>query len=194
MSATADSPPITPARRRRWLVPVVAVALLLILPAAGWLYFSVDGPWTGADAHHRHVLRRIHTHYGRAMATFPSDNPTDRMTQKERGRYEIVRAIGTAMGNWPFFYRQNCLPGKVQAIADRLDATDGAELKTFEGCCDLLVMCDEASWMFYDYPWTEKLREMDADGTIPKLPVLGKRWENDTRYKAYKDDLIEAQK
>ena len=105
--------------------------------------------------------------------------------QKERGRIEIIRAFGTAMANWPFYTPHSCIPEKVKAIADRLDANDGADFKTFEGCCELLVLGDEASWTFYDYPWIERLYEMEKSGEIPKLPTLGAGWKDDPRRKAW---------
>ncbi len=182
--SSAAAPP-----KKRWSGPkIIAVAFasviggLILLVAAAIAYTSVDGPWASADLHHQHVVVRIKNHALQALQTFPgSREPAD---ISERGRYEILRAINTAMGNWPFYYRQNCIPEKVKAIADRLDATQGADMKTFEGCCRLLVMCDEASWMFYDYPWIGNLHEMEESGAIPHLPPLGEIWKDDPRRKA----------
>lgn len=109
-------------------------------------------------------------HYDAKHESF-QDFP-ERMSKPDRGRYEIMRACSAALGNWPFAYKQNISEEKFVAIMNRVNANDGADLKTFEGCCELLVLLNDASKEFYDYPWVTELYGMAADGEIPPLPKL----------------------
>jgi hypothetical protein len=159
----------------------VIVVALTVVAAAGWLVFRQSDFWQKIQ--YNRLLSRIDAHLG--MNPWPKEKNLELWPKPERGRYEIMRAIHNSLYNWPFYDRRSTVPGKVAAIADRLDASNGADLQTFEGCVQLLVQCDEASWIFFDYDWVRDLYEMAENGTIPKLPELGKRWKNDERRKEY---------
>ncbi|MES1166531.1 MAG: hypothetical protein ABUL68_00875 [Pseudomonadota bacterium] len=170
-----DEPPVLPAPRpsrqsRRWIVSTI----VLVLGAVGWKYIGLEG-WR--DFQHSSDLRRITAHTTRVIDRGRTSSAVERMTKPERGCYEIARTIQTALGNSPFVYRQRTVPGKIHAIAERLDATNGADFKTFEGCVELLKLFDGASPSFHEYSWVDTLYELSADGTIPPLPELGKQWK-----------------
>ena len=163
-----------------WTTVIFAAVIVAV---AGLAFYQKTDLWK--EYHHRQLLRGIEAHLSRASNAFtrPDHQVVVPTAKDERGRYEILRAVGTAIGNWPFQYRENVVPEKFEALATHLDATNGADLQTFAGCARLLELCDESSWSFYDYPWVTTLREMESAGEIPKLPALGKRWANDPRIK-----------
>ena len=170
-------------RRKIGLAVVVALAVTV----AGGLYLLKSRNDRQIE-HHKQLLFRIDAHLKAATGSLPPVKAMEPWTRSERWRFEILRSVNTALWNWPLSDRRGTVPEKVAALADRLDATNGPDLKTFEGCVELLRLCDEASWTFYDYPWITRLYEMEAEeavGTSPKLPVLGKRWENDERRKKW---------
>ncbi|MDI1319328.1 MAG: hypothetical protein PSW75_03925 [bacterium] len=177
VQTTASS--FLPRWAKRGLVVLVGLVVLLAVSA-----FLMVKPWTPKFRHQR-VLGRIEGHLKPIMVTMPVGDAMQRLPKVERGRCEIIRAIWAALYNWPLYYQAGTVPEKVVAIADRLDANGGADLKTFEGCVELLKLFDEASWTFYDYPWVATLSEMEQEGMIPKLPVLGERWKNDPRRKEW---------
>jgi hypothetical protein len=153
---------------KKSLVRIAALVVLLI----GGAYLYLTNPWS-VESQHQRVRHRVDTYFRTAQNSMSyNDRELARLTPAERGRYEIIRAIFTSLGNWPFAYRRDVVPEKFAAIADRLDADGGADLKTFEGCCALLVLCNEASSSFHDYPWITRLYEMEEDKTIPPLPKL----------------------
>ena len=167
--------------KKRWDRRAI-VTLMTVVALGGWLIYKVR---SNPDSHHKRTLHRIDQHLERAYGAFfrPGGFLKEPLAQADRGRYMIIGAVRTAMANRPFYHKEDVIPEKLEAIADRLDATNGADLQTFEGCTRLLVRCDEASWTFYDYPPITLLHDEEATRDIPKLPELGKRWENDPRTK-----------
>ncbi len=156
---------------------VVTLGIVVVL-AAGW--FLKDSYQSWQKGRRLQLLQRISTHLRAAPGPMQKEPP-----MYDLGRREIIQAINTALWNWPLYDARGTVPGKVEAIANRLDATSGADLQTFAGCVQLLGLCDEASWTFYDYPWVTALYDLEREGSIPKLPVLGERWKNDERRKKW---------
>lgn len=154
--------------------------VVVLVALVGLSYLLVTQPWS-AESRHRRLNQGIQQHFVQAEEPFRHYDvkhesfqvDTARMSKPDRGRYEIIRAVHTALGNWPFAYSKNVVPEKFAAIGARLDANGGADLKTFEGCCELLVLLNGASPEFHDYPWITQLYEMEKGGEIPPLPKLG---------------------
>ena len=151
----------------RWKKLSYAFGAAVAVGFAAWHFLGSDQAWQ--DYRHEHQLRRITRHVKPILLAMPHGEAMERLPKAERGRNEIIRAIWTALPNWPLHYRRNTTPEKVRAIADRLDATNGADLQTFEGCVQLLALFEAASPSFREYPWVVTVYEMEAEGTIPRL-------------------------
>ena len=131
---------------------VTAATVLLIGGCAVAFYFD-------PDEQHRRVVRRI----GRWVR--PELNAPTAL--EARGIHEVKRALFTASGNWPLWYRTNAPTEKLAAVADYLDRTQGADFASYGGALHVLALLEEVSPTLHDYPWIEQLREMQADGSIP---------------------------
>ena len=149
---------------KRGLACLAAIALGWI----AWNFFGLKHCWL--DMQHDQQLRRIDRHLKPLLSTWPAGSSSSTGTKAEYGRRQIIAAIYTARCNWPLQYRSNAVPEKVRAIAERLDATQGADLQTFEGCSRLLILFAGASRCFHNYPKVEELYQLEAEGLIPPLP------------------------
>jgi hypothetical protein len=158
-------------KRRRWgLMAGGLVVSLMLLGAAGWFLRAAE-IWKSPEK----ILRdRFQAHLAVHMAS--GMQPGDNHPLPERGRRQIIRAIWGALHNQAFHEKHGVVPQKLQAIVERLDATQGEDLKSFEGCVKLLQMCDEASPYFHEYQLVALLPQAVEEAWIPPIPKLGERW------------------
>ena len=92
----------------------------------------------------------------------------DSLDREQRGRIEVGRALQTALANAQCEYGA-VSRDKVRAIAEELRRTNGETLRTREGAYRLWARLEEACREMRYYSWMTSLREMQADGTIPKF-------------------------
>lgn len=169
MNEISSTTPRTASKGKSRVGVWVLVAVLVVAGLGWWRITS------SPDYQHRQVRLRLDHHFSTALMGIPSGSDSvNAMTKVERGRYEVIRAIHAALGN-ALYYRGNSVREKLVAIADRLDTNGGADLRTFEGCAQYLVLFDEAAPAFREYAWVTNLYQAESEGMVPPLPKLPPR-------------------
>lgn len=121
----------------------------------------------------RHValLERVEAHVKVAMrdSRGASSNASPFFQLDEfNARWEILRAINTALYN-EFWYPQRVSRSKLLAVVERLDATQGRDFDTVQGCLTIMDMLEEATPTARDYAWFAAIHEAQEAGNFPKL-------------------------
>jgi len=146
----------------RVIVMVAAVVALLIVGAVVMSAFS-------EKSRHVRVLARIDAPIKTRLETLHAGStPAEHLHGDDRTRAEVLMAIGTALFN-VCYYPKNCDARKMRAIADRLEATKGAELDSGQGCLRLMADIEAACPAVHDYVWFERVREMQESGEVATL-------------------------
>jgi hypothetical protein len=119
---------------------------------------------------HRRLLRRVDTHVQKAMLDPQGAQANGKpfgLLDNANARWEILRAITTALGN-EFWEPSRVSQEKLRAVADRLDANNGKDLETLEGCLTIMDLLEDACPTAKDYVWFADIHEAQARGNIPK--------------------------
>ena len=137
---------------------------LLVLVAAGTFIVPF---W--AQRRHVAVLQCIDGHARSVvMALHSGSSPAENLHGDDRTRAEVLMAVNTALWN-PLYHRERTSPEKLRAIADNLDNTNGADLRTGEGCLRLMAAIEDACPEARDYVWFVNVRAMQDKGTVARL-------------------------
>lgn len=166
--STATPPPVRSPLVRwvRRLLVVFGVILLLLALMVGY----VLNPFT-AKARHRRMTNRLSEQVTAALEPLRTRGySVDGLSLDERTRYEVLRAVNTAIAN-VLYYPQKCSPEKLRALVNRLNATGAAELQSDEGCLRLVAELEDICPDTHDYAWFVELRVLQEEGTVARLPA-----------------------
>lgn len=131
--------PTTPLLLRR---PWIKYALGLALVVGGVFWVKVGRPLQ-LTLQHSMVRTRMEQHLKKVIGQVesgPLRNEPDRAAVCEQFLVSIHNRVANRL-----MYRQNVYPEKFAALADRLEAGQGPDLRTIEGCVQLLRLLDEVS-------------------------------------------------
>lgn len=123
------------------------------------------------ERRHRQMLRAVDAQIETAMrdGRGARDNPTPFLRLDEaNARWEILRAIKTALFNELWYPRRVSQP-KLRAVVERLEATQGKDFDTVQGCLTIMDLLEEACPTARDYVRFADIHEAQAAGNIPKL-------------------------
>ncbi len=151
----------------RWAKRVLGLlgAVVLLLAVVVGIVLN---PFSAGNRH-RHLISRLSEQVMTALEPLNAlSNRTPEMTLDERTRYEVLRAVNTAIWNVLYSPRK-CSPEKLRALVDRLNATGAAELRTGEGCLRLVAELEDICPDTHDYTWFVQLRELQAEGSVARL-------------------------
>ena len=136
-------------RRRFWYFLVFALVV------GGILWVQVMRPELLAHQH-RTVRARIEQHLQKAMQQVQSG--------------PLLSSIHNQVAN-KLWYRKDVYPEKFAALADRLEAGQGPDLRTFEGCGQLILLLDATSPAFpREYLMAELHDAANAGQAAPPPP------------------------
>jgi hypothetical protein len=161
----SEVPPVpeTPLARRRW----VWYTLALVLVAGGISWVKV---WRPLQLTHQHgaVRARIEQHLQKAMREIPS-GPLRNVPERAQVCEYALSTIHYAVAN-KLWYRKDVYPEKFAALADRLEAGQGPDLRTLEGCEQLRQLLGETSPTFPRDDLSAELRGMVNELKAPPPP------------------------
>ncbi len=164
-----EDKPKTRSRHRVWLVVAVAAVTALVL--TGFLLTRL-GPEAERREYYR-ISSRISVHLKAIEAELHAGvSPASNLQRPDRTRAEVVMAVATTMWNERFRRERDGTHHKLKALADRLDRTNAAELKTEIGCLQLVAELERDFPDAHDYGWFETLRLYQDEEWIPRLADL----------------------
>ena len=112
--------------------------------------------------HFKAILEELHA----------GGSPASELQRPDRTRAEVAMAVNTALGNERFRREPDGTHHKLEALADRFDRTNAAELKTEVGCLQLVAELERDFPDAHDYAWFEMLRQYQDEKWIPRLADL----------------------
>ena len=164
-----EDKPKARSRLRVWLVATVVSVAVLVLTG-----FLLDrfGPGAERREYYR-ISSRISVHLKAIEAELHAGvSPASHLQRPDRTRAEVVMAVTTAMWNERFRREPDGTHHKLEALADRFERTNAAELKTEVGCLQLVVELEREFPDAHDYAWFEMLRQYQDEKWIPRLADL----------------------
>ncbi len=155
---------------RRILIGLGVILLTAILGFGGLMFWVV---YASPQARHGQLLRRIDAHAKPVLAVLHfRAHARDRINLQgdDLTRSEALKVVNHALWN-PLFRYQHSDRDLLHRIADRLDRTKAAELRSAEGCLRLLDEIEEACVTVKDYSEFAYFRRLQAEGIVGKLPT-----------------------
>ena len=163
----------------RWGRRILIAIGLSVLLAGGYVAVRVGwnlSPFSERGRHTRvldRLMAQLSPPLGEALDkerkrdhSVPSGSITGDSTEP---RTAVLSAMQKAIYN-VFYYPKDCSYEKLVAIADRLEASHGAELQTITGCLEIFALFEEVSPKFRTYQPVEVVYIRQEEGSIPRLP------------------------
>ncbi len=162
MNETPTVPTPSFARRRRfWYFLIIALVV------GGVLWVQVLQPELLAHQH-RTVRARIEQHLQKAMRQVQS-GPLRNDPARVQACEALLSSIHNQVAN-KLWYRKDVYPEKFAALADRLEAGQGPDLRTFEGCGQLILLLDAVAPAF---PRDDLMAELHDAANVGKAASPG---------------------
>ena len=162
-----DLPP--PRWRRR--IAITLLVLGAVIFAASRVFYALPGlNLLSERGRHMRTLERMSDPMSSTMIAIRggrSSDPSAWPASADRARYYLLTAMGKAVWN-VLLHPEASDPGKLRAIADRLDATNGTDLQTVEGCLEIFALFEGVSPKFKEYSLTLEIYTLQAEGRIPQ--------------------------
>lgn len=172
---TAEEDVTVPTRSRRWwwfgLASVLLAGMGFVVVKSGLPVLGLDR--LSARGRHMRVLARLEERISPVLSAFYAKHGGQEYHWKDPelcAQGATLRAMQMSLYN--VFYHGDRTPetaARLRAIADRLEANDGADLQTPDGCRRLFVLFEEASPDFKTYSPTFAVYQLRDEGKIRTL-------------------------
>ena len=159
--------PVTRLRPTPVIFTRIAALLLIAALLSGCSFLQ--------ERRHRAVLDRIAKHLQAKNPTTSAVPEIEYIVHSpsawpkpEIARAMIIRSLGVGLFN-EFWHSRRCDQGKLQAVLDRLDANNGADLNTVEGSLQIFELMLQVTPTARDYTPFAVILGAQAVDNFPKL-------------------------